>query len=69
MGQKLGCGSQLIDIFVKQHLQEMHKKVRERGLLHPVHPGTNEWYEQEHKRWLAAENKAEEERARKVEKV
>ena len=69
MGQKLGCGSQLVDVFVKQHIQEMRKKARERGLLHPVHPGTNERYEREHKRRLATKKKAEEERAREAEKV
>jgi len=47
----------------------MREKARERGLLHPVHPGTNEWYEREHERRLAAEKKAEEERARETEKV
>ena len=28
----------------------MREKARERGLLHPVHPGTNERYEREHKK-------------------
>ena len=47
----------------------MCEKARERGLLHPVHPGTNERYEREHKRRLATKKKAEEERAREAEKV
>ena len=69
MGWKIGCESQLVDVFVKQHIHEMHKKARERGLLHPIHLGTNEWYVREHKRWLAAKKKVEEEGAREAEKV
>ena len=69
MGWKIGCESQLVDVFVKQHIHEMHKKARERGLLHPIHLGTNKWYVREHKRRLAAEKKVEEEGARETEKV
>jgi hypothetical protein len=42
MGHKIGCGSQLVDIFVKQHIHEMSKKARERGQLHSIHPCTDE---------------------------
>ena len=69
MGWKIGCESQLVDVFVKQHIQEMRKKARERGLLRPIHPSTNEWYFREHKRRLAAEKKKEVERAREAKKV
>jgi hypothetical protein len=38
-------------------------------MLHPIHPCTNEWYVQEHKRRFVAKKKVEEEGAREAEKV
>lgn len=69
MGQKLRCGSQLVDIYVKQHKEKARREALERGLPYLMHLGTTEWYALEKQRWLVIENKAEEEREREVEKV
>ena len=58
MGQKKGCGSQLVDLFVKQHIKKMRELARQRGFHNPIDV-----------RWdksrLATQRKAEVERARK----
>lgn len=59
MERKIGCGTQLVDIFVKQHIQEMHKFARENGFLNPM--GVRE-----KKRRLDAQRKIVEERAREA---
>ena len=66
--QKLRLGTQLIDHYIKDHKKEVHRKTIERGLLHPIHLGTHEWYVREKQREWAAEQKPEKERALEVEK-
>jgi hypothetical protein len=56
MGQKIGCGSQLVDSFVKLHKEKMCKLARERGLLHPMGVRLKKWQ-------MAMQKKAKEERA------
>ena len=58
MEQKIGCGSQLVDNFVKLHKQKMCKLARERALLHPMGVRLKKWQ-------MAMQKKAEEERAMK----
>jgi hypothetical protein len=67
--QKLRCGSQLVYSFIKLHKQKLHHQARQHGLLHPIHPGTNEWFVRENQRKWAAEQNAEDKKVRENEKV
>jgi hypothetical protein len=69
IGRKLGVDFSSSTSSLSNTYRRCIRKQEKGGLLHPVHPGTNEWYEQEHKRRLAAKKKAEEEREREAKKV
>jgi hypothetical protein len=48
MGQKMRCGSQILDNYIKHRKQKQRQIALQMGVRVLIHPGTKEWYHREY---------------------